>query len=75
MSHQPKQNDTGILIIIAILAILAAVVIPNVIGLVHRSAEMDKDLQGPKELRIEKALEGGQYAKQPEQLHAPLAYR
>ena len=75
-----------ILIVIAILGILAAVVIPNVIGLMTRSAEMDKDLPGQKELRIEKdntyskltlqrkMAEGERDGKQEEQLHSPLAH-
>jgi len=75
-----------ILIVVAMVAILAAVVIPNVIGLMHRSAEMDKDLPGQKELRIEKdnsytkltlqwkMAEGERDGKQEEQLHSPLAH-
>ena len=75
-----------ILIVVAMVAILAAVVIPNVIGLMHRSAEMDKAPAGQKELRIEKdnayskltsqwkMAEGERDGKQEEQLHSPLAH-
>ena len=42
MNKSSRLTLINILIVIAILAILAAVVIPNVIGLMHRSAEMDK---------------------------------
>ena len=43
-----------ILIVVAMVAILAAVVIPNVIGLMNSGDEMDKYLPGQKELQIEK---------------------
>ena len=52
MDKSRRLTLINILIVIAILAILSAVIIPNVIGLMHRDTEMDEDLPGQKELRI-----------------------